>query len=120
MDPQVPCGSRHTSWRTRVCHPPVVRQLEAVLLSHAPRLIVIDNFFDAALCQGLMDLARERLVRSRVASGGLHCMLGGCAGCGGGGGRVHMAELPVLPDLTGVVMLRVRAGQTCCVSKLLW
>eukprot|EP00775_Hariotina_reticulata_P008115 gene8115-8309_t len=48
--------------------PPGVRQLEAVLLSHAPRLLVIDNFFDEALCQGLMELAREKLVRSRVAS----------------------------------------------------
>lgn len=47
----------------------MVRQLEAVLLSTAPRLLVIDDFFDAATCEGLMELARGKLVRSRVASG---------------------------------------------------
>jgi hypothetical protein len=96
------------------------RQLEAVLLSNSPRMLVIDSFFDpgvfrfrasnvnslatmfallqmhtraaepetppppthtythaprpcinsTALCHGLMELARDKLVRSRVASGG--------------------------------------------------
>eukprot|EP00879_Flechtneria_rotunda_P003674 GHRR01003911.1.p1 GENE.GHRR01003911.1~~GHRR01003911.1.p1 ORF type:complete len:380 (+),score=161.98 GHRR01003911.1:1720-2859(+) len=46
-----------------------VRQLEAVLLSTSPRLLVTDNFFDAATCEGLMELAQGKLVRSRVASG---------------------------------------------------
>lgn len=40
-----------------------------MLLSTAPRLLVIDDFFDAGLCEALMALARDKLVRSRVASG---------------------------------------------------
>jgi hypothetical protein len=47
----------------------IERRLEAVLLSTAPRLLVVDDFFDAALCEGLMNLANYKLVRSRVASG---------------------------------------------------
>lgn len=46
-----------------------LRALTAVQLSSSPRLLVIDGFFDAALCEGLMELARDKLVRSRVASG---------------------------------------------------
>jgi hypothetical protein len=59
--------------------PVIERRLEAVLLSTAPRLLVIDDFFDAGLCEALMALARGKLVRSRVASGAfwlwfvLHC-----------------------------------------------
>ncbi|KAF8056253.1 hypothetical protein HT031_006441 [Scenedesmus sp. PABB004] len=48
---------------------PPPRQLEAVLLSHSPRLLVVDGFFEPGLCRGLMALAEGRLVRSRVASG---------------------------------------------------
>jgi hypothetical protein len=47
----------------------IERRLEAVLLSTAPRLLVVDDFFDAGLCEGLMNLANDKLVRSRVASG---------------------------------------------------
>jgi hypothetical protein len=49
--------------------PVIERRLEAVLLSTAPRLLVVDDFFDAGLCAGLMNLANDKLVRSRVASG---------------------------------------------------
>lgn len=47
------------------------RQLEAVLLSTSPRMLVVDGFFDAQLCNDLMELAEGKLVRSRVASGRL-------------------------------------------------
>eukprot|EP00878_Enallax_costatus_P004227 GHUV01004457.1.p1 GENE.GHUV01004457.1~~GHUV01004457.1.p1 ORF type:complete len:357 (+),score=106.65 GHUV01004457.1:233-1303(+) len=45
------------------------RQLEAVLLSTSPRMLVVDGFFDAKMCEDLMCLAEGKLVRSRVASG---------------------------------------------------
>lgn len=46
-----------------------VRQLEAVLLSTSPRMLVVDGFFDAQMCEDLMYLTEGKLVRSRVASG---------------------------------------------------
>lgn len=48
---------------------PAARQLEAVLLSTSPRMLVVDGFFDTRLCNDLMELAEGKLVRSRVASG---------------------------------------------------
>jgi hypothetical protein len=54
--------------------PVIERRLEAVLLSTAPRLLVVDGFFDAGLCEGLMTLANDKLVRSRVASGEVHLL----------------------------------------------
>jgi hypothetical protein len=45
------------------------QEMQVVHLSDTPRLLVIENALDPETCKQMMDLARPKLVRSRVASG---------------------------------------------------
>jgi hypothetical protein len=49
--------------------PQVPRSLRVLLLSTSPRLLIVDDFMPALLCDALRTLAADKLVRSRVASG---------------------------------------------------
>jgi hypothetical protein len=48
---------------------PAAAPFNVQLVSQSPRVAMVDGFLPPQLCQQLMELARPRLIRSRVASG---------------------------------------------------